>query len=97
MATERAIVAAQAADGKIVEAIEWAAGGVEKAHSNPAVLKLWEWYAACEIVPLNQVAELSTMFASFPPIGYELKSALRSREESPLTRHRGACDGSPLN
>jgi hypothetical protein len=49
-----------------VEVFEWAPGGVERAHSNPVVLKLWERYAAvCEIVPLNQLAESSTMFASF--------------------------------
>jgi hypothetical protein len=52
-----------------VEVFEWAPGGVERAHSNPVVLKLWERYAAaCEIVPLNQLAESSTMFASFAPV-----------------------------
>jgi hypothetical protein len=45
---------------------------VEKAHSNPVVKKLWERYAAaCEIVPLNQLAESSTMFASFSPLDVE--------------------------
>jgi hypothetical protein len=69
LVTDRAVIAAKAADGTIVEAFEWAAGGVERAHSNAAVLKLWERYAAaCEIVPLNQLAESSTMFASFTPI-----------------------------
>ena len=69
LATERPVVAARAADGTIVEVFEWAPGGVERAHSNPVVLKLWERYAAaCEIVPLNQLAESSTMFASFAPV-----------------------------
>lgn len=69
LATERPVVAARAADGTIVEVFEWAPGGVERAHSNPIVLKLWERYAAaCEIVPLNQLAESSTMFASFTPL-----------------------------
>ncbi|MDE1177655.1 MAG: hypothetical protein PW789_13775 [Edaphobacter sp.] len=69
LATERPFVAARAADGTIVEIFEWVAGAVEKAHSNPVVLKLWERYAAvCEYVPLNQLAESSTMFASFTPI-----------------------------
>jgi hypothetical protein len=52
-----------------VEVFEWTQGGVERAHSNPAVLKLWEQYAAaCEIVPLTGLAESSTMFASFTPM-----------------------------
>jgi hypothetical protein len=52
-----------------VEVFEWARGGVERAHSNPVVMKLWEKYAvACEIVPLNQLDESSTMFASFAPL-----------------------------
>jgi hypothetical protein len=69
LATERPVLAARAADGTIVEAFEWQAGGVEKAHTNPAVMKLWERYAAaCEIVPLNHLAESSTMFASFTPV-----------------------------
>jgi len=69
LATDRPVVAARAQDGTIVEVFEWAPSGVERAHSNPTVLKLWERYAAaCEIVPLNQVAESSTMFASFAPL-----------------------------
>jgi hypothetical protein len=69
LATERPVVAATAADGTVVEVFEWAPGGVERAHSNLVVRKLWERYAdACEIVPLNQLAESSTMFASFTPI-----------------------------
>jgi hypothetical protein len=69
LATGRPVVAARAQDGTIVEVFEWADGGVERAHSNPEVRKLWERYAAaCEIVPLNLLAESSTMFASFTPV-----------------------------
>jgi hypothetical protein len=69
LATDRPVIAGLGKDGTVVEAFEWAAGAVEKAHSNPVVLKLWERYAAaCEIVPLNQLAESSTMFASFSPL-----------------------------
>jgi len=72
LATDRPVTAGVAADGTVVEVFEWAEGGVERAHSNPVVLKLWERYAAaCEIVPLNQVAESSTMFASFSPFDVE--------------------------
>jgi hypothetical protein len=68
-ATDRPVIAAQAKEGTVVEAFEWAEGGVEKAHTNPVVQKLWErCAAACEIVPLNQLAESSTVFASFTPL-----------------------------
>ncbi len=60
---------ARPADGTVVEVFEWAAGGVERAHKNPVVLKLWERYAAaCDIVPLASLPEASNMFASFTPI-----------------------------
>lgn len=69
LATDRPVVAARAADGTVVEVFEWAAGGVEKAHSNPTVLALWKRYAdACEIVPLATLGESSSMFASFTPL-----------------------------
>ena len=69
LATDRAVTACQAKDGTIVEVFEWVVGGVERAHSNPEVLKLWERYgAACDIVPLATLPEVSTMFASFTPL-----------------------------
>jgi hypothetical protein len=69
LATNHPVTACQAKDGTIVEVFEWEAGGVERAHSNPAVLKLWERYAsACDIVPLVSLPEASNMFASFAPI-----------------------------
>jgi hypothetical protein len=69
LATDRPVTACQAKDGTIVEVFEWVAGGAARAHSNPAVLKLWERYAAaCEIAPLATLPEASTMFASFIPL-----------------------------
>lgn len=69
LASERPVVAVQASDGTIVEVFEWLPGAVERAHSNPAVLALWQRYAeACEIVPLASVSEASAMFASFTPL-----------------------------
>ncbi|HEY6374849.1 MAG TPA: hypothetical protein VIX90_04920, partial [Edaphobacter sp.] len=59
----------RAKDGTIVEVFEWAAGGVERAHENPVVRKLWERYAAaCDIVPLTSLEESASMFASFVPL-----------------------------
>jgi len=66
LATNRPVTACQAKDGTIVEVFEWAAGGPERAHTNPAVMKLWERYAAaCDYVPLVSLPEASNMFASF--------------------------------
>jgi hypothetical protein len=40
-------------------------------HTSPAVLKLWERYAAaCKIVPLVSLPEASNMFASFTPLDH---------------------------
>jgi hypothetical protein len=69
LATDHPVTACQAKDGTIVEVFEWAAGGTEKAHTNPVVLKLWERYAAtCDYVPLATLAESSNLFASFTPL-----------------------------
>src|ERR1700743_3660199 len=69
LATDRPFTACQPKDGTVLEVFEWAPGGVQRAHSNPRVLKLWERYAAaCDIVPLASLSEVSYMFASFIPL-----------------------------
>jgi len=69
LATDHPVTACQAKDGTVVEVFEWAAGGVERAHTNPVVRGLWERYAAaCDVVPLVSLAEASNMFASFTPV-----------------------------
>jgi len=69
LATDRPVTAGQAKDGTVVEIFEWAPGGVERAHSNPTVLALWQRYGeACDIVPLASLAESASMFASFTPL-----------------------------
>lgn len=69
LATDHPVTTCQAKDGTIVEVFEWAAGGTEKAHTNPAVLELWERYAdACDYVPLVSLEESSARFASFTPV-----------------------------
>jgi hypothetical protein len=69
LVTDRPVTACQAKDGTVVEVFEWAAGGMERAHTNPAVMKLWERYvAACDYVPLVSLPEASNMFASFTPL-----------------------------
>jgi hypothetical protein len=69
LATDHPVTICQTKDGTVVEVFEWAAGGPEPAHTNPAVLKLWERYAvACDYVPLTSLAESSALFASFTPL-----------------------------
>jgi hypothetical protein len=69
LATARPVTACQAKDGTIVEVFEWVAGGMERAHTNSVVIKLWERYAAaCDYVPLVSLPEASNMFASFTPL-----------------------------
>jgi hypothetical protein len=69
LATDHPVTACQAKDGTIVEVFEWAAGGIERAHTNPVVHALWARYAAaCDIVPLATLPEAATIFASFTPI-----------------------------
>ena len=69
LVTDRLVTACQSKDGTIVEVFEWVAGGMERAHSNPAVLALWARYGeACDYVPLTSLPEASNMFASFTPI-----------------------------
>ena len=58
------------ADGTIVEVFEWVStDAIAAAHSNPAVLAMWGRYtAACDIVPLHQLAEAQQLFAGFAPL-----------------------------
>jgi hypothetical protein len=60
----------RAADGTIIEVFEWKSPhAIEQAHSNPAVLAMWEKFAAvCDYVPLNTIKECGDMFAGFEPI-----------------------------
>jgi len=52
--------------GIIVEVFEWAPGGTERAHQNPAVLALWKrYFEVCDMVKLCDLAEATQMFASF--------------------------------
>ena len=70
LVTNRPPYAMRAADGTIIEVFEWKSkDAISAAHTNPAVLAMWEQYAeACEYVPLKTVAECSDMFAGFEPV-----------------------------
>ena len=68
--TDRPGYVMRAAGGTIIEVFEWrSAEAIKSAHSNPAVLALWdEFEAACEYVPLTRLAECHDLFAEFEPI-----------------------------
>ncbi len=70
LATERSAYVMRAADGTLVEVFEWlSAEAIEKAHSNAAVQALWaEFAAACDYVPLADLAEAKQLFAEFEAV-----------------------------
>jgi|SRR5688500_15443865 quinol monooxygenase YgiN len=70
LVTERPAYIMRARSGAIVEVFEWrSAQAIERAHSNPAVLRLWdEFNAACEYTPLVQLSEAQQMFAEFDTV-----------------------------
>ena len=70
LTTDRAAVIMRANDGTIVEVFEWESeDAIERAHSNPAVLEIWnEYEALCDYVPIAQVAGAADLFSDFAPL-----------------------------
>lgn len=70
LVTDRTPTIVRARDGTIIEVSEWnSREAIEAAHKNPNVLALWQqFFALCDCVPLNTVAETSEMFAGFEPM-----------------------------
>jgi quinol monooxygenase YgiN len=70
LVSDRAPVITRARDGTIVEVSEWRSrGAIDEAHKNPRVLAMWDkFFALCDCVPLNTLAETAEMFAGFEPI-----------------------------
>lgn len=98
LVTDRAPITMEAKDGTIVEVVEWvSSAAIEAAHTNPAVLAMWNEYAAvCDYVPLNTVAEAAEMFAEFTPVAgvwHEPAGPQRSRPSPP--RHSPPPGGRP--
>jgi hypothetical protein len=68
LATDRPALAAQAADGTVLEMFEWAPGAMAAAHDHPGVQAMWAEYApVCDYVPLASLAEAAQLFATFRP------------------------------
>ena len=70
LATDRAPITMEAADGTILEVFEWvSADAIKAAHGHPTVLKMWEAFGAvCDYMPVAQVPEASQLFSDFTPI-----------------------------
>jgi len=65
-ATDRPALAMRATDGTIVEVFEWKEGAVERAHTDPRVLAMWEQYGkVCAYITLRDMAESAEMFPAF--------------------------------
>jgi quinol monooxygenase YgiN len=70
LVTDREPVIMRARDGAIIEVSEWKSrAAIEAAHQNPRVLAMWDkFFAVCDCVPLNTIAETRDMFAGFEPL-----------------------------
>jgi quinol monooxygenase YgiN len=70
LVTNRAPTIMRSRDGTIIEVSEWKSQeAIDAAHKNPNVLAMWnKFFAICECVPLNTLAEAKEMFAGFEPI-----------------------------
>ena len=57
-------------DGTIIEVSEWKSReAINAAHKNPNVLAMWnKFFAICDCIPLNTLAEAKEMFAGFEPV-----------------------------
>jgi len=70
LVTDRVPIIMRARDGTIIEVSEWKSQeAIDAAHKNPNVLAMWnKFFAICDCVPLNMLAEATEMFAAFEPI-----------------------------
>ena len=70
LVTNRDPTIMRARDGTIIEVSEWKSQeAIDAAHKNPNVLAMWnKFFAICDCVPLNTLAEAKEMFAGFEPL-----------------------------
>lgn len=69
LVTDRESIMMEAGDGTIIEVFEWVSDeAIKNAHTNPAVLQMWDEYAGvCDYVPIGNVAEAANLFSGFEP------------------------------
>src|SRR5439155_25898674 len=79
LVTNRDPTIMRARDGTIIEVSEWKSQeAIDAAHKNPNVLAMWnKFFAICDCVPLNTLAEAKEMFAGFEPLLPERCSGVR--------------------
>ena len=72
LVSDRAPTIIRARDGTIIEVSEWKSRkAIDAARKNPKVLAMWEkFFAVCDCVPLNRLAEAEGMLASFEPVDF---------------------------
>ena len=70
LVTNRDPTIMRARNGTIIEVSEWKSQeAIDAAHKNPNVLAMWnKFFAICDCVPLNTLAEAKEMFAGFEPL-----------------------------
>lgn len=70
LATDRPATVLRAQDGTLLEIFEWTSeAAIAAAHANPAVLALWQRYAACcDYVTLADLPEARAPFPGFAPV-----------------------------
>jgi quinol monooxygenase YgiN len=75
LVTDRAPSIMRSRDGTIIEVSEWKSrDAIDAAHKNPNVLAMWnKFFAVCDCVPLDSLAEAKEMFAGFEPISKRTK------------------------
>ena len=70
LVTDRVPTIMRSRDGTIIEVSEWKSQeAIDAAHKNPNVLAMWnKFFAICDCIPLNTLAEAKEMFAGFEPV-----------------------------
>ena len=70
LVTDRVPIIMRARNGTMIEVSEWKSReAIDAAHKNPNVLAMWEkFFAVCDCVPLNTLAEADEMFAGFTAV-----------------------------
>jgi len=69
LVTDRVPIMMEAKDGTVIEVFEWkSVEAIDAAHSNPAVLAMWERNKlACDYIPVAEVPEALELFSGFEP------------------------------
>jgi quinol monooxygenase YgiN len=70
LVTNRVPIIMRARDGTLIEVSEWKSKeAIDAAHKNLNVLAMWnKFFALCDCVPLDTLAEANEMFAGFEPV-----------------------------